>query len=252
MNGKAALILVLVLITFTEYIYVYSNVAYGILLSLLLTVGIFIAVSLVKEEGAVTRSAEALALVPLYVLFTSSLPWFFIKQVYLVPAVYSVILLLCFWHIYELEIPLEAVGLVQKFARKEIAIGILLAIPLGTLEYLILRPTPAAPEFLLSVFFRDLTYMTLFVGIGEELLFRGIIQTELQKVFSPKVGLFLASALFGVMHLTWRSVPELFFTFLAGLILGYLYNKTGNLTAPIVLHGVNNTVLISIWPYLMG
>jgi hypothetical protein len=252
MLGKAALILILGLITLTEYVYVYSNVAYGILLSLFLTVGIYIAVSLGREESSISRSAEALALVPLYILFTSSLPWFFIKQVYLVPAVYSIILLLCFWHIYELDLPLASVGLVRKFARKEIALGVLLAIPLGTIEYLILRPAPAAPEFLFSIFLRDFLYMTLFVGIGEELLFRGIIQTELQKAFHPQAGLFLASLLFGVMHLTWRSVPELFFTFFAGYILGYLYYRTGNLTAPILLHGVNNTVLISVWPYLLG
>lgn len=46
--------------------------------------------------------------------------------------------------------------------------------------------------------------MVLFVGLAEELLFRGIIQTDLQRIFGKLPGLLSASYLFGIMHLTWR------------------------------------------------
>jgi membrane protease YdiL (CAAX protease family) len=64
-------------------------------------------------------------------------------------------------------------------------------------------------------------------------------------------GIFGASFLFAVMHLTWRSVPELGFVFLAALI-GGIYYKTNSLTAPIVAHGVNNVMLVAVLPYLLG
>jgi hypothetical protein len=99
---------------------------------------------------------------------------------------------------------------------------------------------------------RDFVYMTLFVGLGEELLFRGIIQRDLQDIFGKHTGLIIASYLFGIMHLTWRSVPELFFAFLAGMLLGYIYNRTNSLIGPIFLHGVNNTVLVGVLPYLFA
>ncbi len=52
------------------------------------------------------------------------------------------------------------------------------------------------------------------------------------------------------MHLTWRSIPELVFVFLAGIILGVLYLKTKSLVAPIIAHGVNNVIMVSILPYI--
>ena len=99
--------------------------------------------------------------------------------------------------------------------------------------------------------FLDMVYMFGFVGLGEELLFRGFIQRDLSNVFGRKWGLFGAAALFAVMHLTWRSVPELGFVFVAGIILGALYIKTKSLVAPIVAHGINNVFLVSILPYVL-
>jgi len=98
--------------------------------------------------------------------------------------------------------------------------------------------------------FRDTIYMLLFVGFGEELLFRGLIQVDLMKVFGGKWGLVLAAAMFAVMHLTWRSIPELFFVFAAGLVLGYVYWKTKSLALPIIIHAANNVMLVAILPYL--
>jgi len=71
-------------------------------------------------------------------------------------------------------------------------------------------------------------------GFAEEALFRGALQ--------PEVGLVAASALFGLAH--WAPRPELrlwtLFSVAAGLLLGTLYDATGNLVAPVVAHfGIN-------------
>jgi hypothetical protein len=249
---KSSLILILLAITAVEYIFVYTNVAYGIILSLLLVVVIYVAISLPKEETEVTRAAESLALVPLYILFTSSLPWFFIEQHYLLPAVYSIVLALVFFHIYDKNIDMDSIGVRLSGSGKWILLCILIAIPTGSIEYFVLRPEPAFPVFQMKYLLRDFIYMLIFVGVAEELLFRGLIQTDLQRVFGTRLGLFLASYLFGVMHMTWRSGMELLFTFFAALLMGYIYNRSRNLLGPIFLHGVNNTILVGILPYLLG
>lgn len=236
-------------ITVLEYIFVYMNVAYGIILALFLTIFIYVVVSIPRFETDVMRAAESLALIPLYVLFTSSLPWFFIKQEYILPAVYSIILSLCFLHLYEKKINPKDVGLTTKSWPKWLLIGSVIGIPAGIMEYLVLLPAPAFPELQLRYLLRDYMYMVLFVGLAEELLFRGIIQTDLQRIFGRLPGLLSASYLFGIMHLTWRSAPELIFTFWAGYLLGYIYNRTNSLTAPIFLHGVNNVMLVAVLPY---
>jgi hypothetical protein len=116
-------------------------------------------------------------------------------------------------------------------------------------EYLILRPAAPAPTFEIVYFLRDVVYMVMFVGLAEELLFRGLIQSDLTAAFGWKWALLGTSFLFAAMHMTWRSVPELFFVFVAALIMGGLYIRTKSLTAPILFHAVNNIMLVSVVPY---
>ncbi len=249
--GSTLLIfLILIAITVTEYIFAIENVSNGIVLSLLLTLTIYIIISVTEMEKDFVKSAESLALLPLYVLFTSSLPWFFINQQYLLPAVYSIILALCFWHIYEHDVDMADFGLRSPHAVKYAIAGALMAVPTGITEYLILTPAPAFPSFGLDHLLLDAVYRIFFVGLAEELLFRGIIFNDLRRVFDWKIGLLAQGAMFGIMHLTWRSSYEVLFTFLAGVLLGYFYYRTKSLIGPIVMHGVNNIILVSVMPYL--
>jgi hypothetical protein len=238
-------------ISITEWIFAYRSAAIGITLSLFLTLAIYLVIVLGRLKSPYLECAESLVLIPLYILFTSSLPWFFLARELLIPAVYAVILALCFWHVYDKNLSLKELGFHWRKWAKYAALGMLLGLPLGSIEYLILRPAPAAPAFQITSLLRDLVYMLLFVGLAEELLFRALIQRDLSRAFGWKWGLFLASFLFMVMHLTWRSVPELFFVFTAAVILGIMYRKTGSMVGIVVLHGVGNTVLVGVMPYLL-
>jgi len=243
--------IICVTIAACEYVFAYQNVAYGIVIALALAILIYFMLSVLRLDRRIASCGESLALIPLYILFTSSLPWFFINQQYLLPAVYSCILGLCLWHVYQKKLSLrELFGFSKEKLLKYSLVGLAVGIPLGIGEYFILYPAPAFPSFEVKYLFRDMVYMFCFVGIAEELLFRGLIQRDLAGAFGWKWGLFAASVLFAVMHLTWRSVPELGFVFIAGLILGALYLKTKSLVAPIVAHGINNVILVSVLPYI--
>ncbi len=239
-------------ISVTEWIFAYRSVTYGILLSLFLTLAIYLVIVLGKVQSPYLECIESMVLIPLYILFTSSLPWFFLQQQLLLPAVYSLILALCFWHIYEKNISLRDLGFHWKKWPKYVVWGMLLGAPLGSVEYTILRPQPTAPTFQLVYLLRDLSYMLFFVGMAEELLFRALIQTDLKRAFGWRWSLFLTSYLFMVMHLTWRSVPELFFVFTAAVVLGIMYEKTKSMVGIVVLHGVGNTFLVAVMPYVLG
>jgi membrane protease YdiL (CAAX protease family) len=78
--------------------------------------------------------------------------------------------------------------------------------------------------------------LALASGLGEEAFFRGALQ--------PRVGLVLASLLFGLAHLVPRRelVPWAGFAALAGGLLGALFDYTGNLLAPAVAHVLINGV----------
>lgn len=241
--------LIFLAIVISQYVFVYQDVGYGIIICLFITILIYITISAVRMQKKFIRSAESLALIPIYVLFTSSLPWFFINQQLLLPAVYSIILALCFWHMHENNLQPSDVGLTSENLLKFAMLGAVIGLFTGQIEYQVLKPAPSFPEFELRYLVRDLFYMTFFVGLGEELLFRGLIQRDLIKAFGTRSGIFGQAFLFGVMHMTWRSPLELVFTFFAGLLFGILYHRTGSLTAPVVFHGVNNTMLVAVLPY---
>ena len=234
-----------------EYIFAYQNVAYGIGIALALAMLIYFLLSALRFNQNIANCAESLALIPLYILFTSSLPWFFISQQYLMPAVYSCILLLCLWHVYSHKLSLKRIfGFSKEKLLRYALLGFSIGIPLGVGEYFILWPAAASPAFEVQNFLRDVVYMLFFVGLGEELLFRGLIQQNLVKAFGRWWGLFGAALLFAVMHLTWRSIPELGFVFVAGLALGALYLKSKSLVAPILAHATGNVLLVAVLPYI--
>lgn len=80
----------------------------------------------------------------------------------------------------------------------------------------------------------------IFIGIPEELLFRGIIQNLLEKAIGrPALALGVASLIFGAAHLNNGPSPDwryFLLATLAGLAYGRAYAKTRNLMAPALLH----------------
>ena len=102
-----------------------------------------------------------------------------------------------------------------------------------------------------------LVFYVFFLGLGEELLFRGYIQSRLNIAFGRPFtfsgvhwgwGALIASALFGLMHVInlgglasaqWHLTPWwALWTFASGLVLAFVREKTGSIVAPAILHGL--------------
>jgi membrane protease YdiL (CAAX protease family) len=83
--------------------------------------------------------------------------------------------------------------------------------------------------------------LTLFVGIPEELLFRGVYQEAFSRIWTPRTGWIAASVLFGLVHIVKHAPPPNWqFALLAtgaGLAYGWVYHRTGKLAAAAVAHG---------------
>ena len=75
-------------------------------------------------------------------------------------------------------------------------------------------------------------------AIGEELVFRGIIQKELFRgTKNIHVSIWIAAAIFSAIHMQFYGfVPRM----LLGALFGYLYHWSGNLTLSMLAHFVNN------------
>lgn len=88
----------------------------------------------------------------------------------------------------------------------------------------------------------NLLVIALIPAIGEEMIFRGIIQKELQVIIeNPHVVIFLTGILFSGVHLQATGFfPKLFISY----ILCYSFHWTRNLRYPIILHFLNNATMI--------
>jgi membrane protease YdiL (CAAX protease family) len=79
-------------------------------------------------------------------------------------------------------------------------------------------------------------------GLGEETLFRGLIQAGLADGIGPKAGLVLASIAFGLLHAL--TVGYAVIAGLIGLYLGAIYLGTGDLTVPVVAHALYDLIAL--------
>jgi uncharacterized protein len=82
----------------------------------------------------------------------------------------------------------------------------------------------------------------IFAGIGEELIFRGILQNLFLKYFkNTHLAIWLAAIVFSAIHFQFYGfIPRL----LLGAVYGYLYVWSGNLWVPIVGHIANNGIIV--------
>ena len=77
----------------------------------------------------------------------------------------------------------------------------------------------------------------LLAPLAEEALFRGIALPSLRRVLSPKLAVWVSSIVFAAFHLNVLTfIPLLLFA----LVLSHLYQRSGNLLAPIVCHATFN------------
>lgn len=91
--------------------------------------------------------------------------------------------------------------------------------------------------------------IALLPALGEELIFRGIVQQTINKGNSNyHIGVWLAAIFFSALHLQFYGfLPRL----LLGAFFGYLFVWSGNLWVPILAHFINNATAL-LATYILG
>jgi membrane protease YdiL (CAAX protease family) len=91
-------------------------------------------------------------------------------------------------------------------------------------------------DLLLNLFF-----VAVLAGVGEELLFRGLIQRILVRKYGRWTGIVIAAILFSAMHMQFYGF---FPRFLLGVVLGILFAYSGSLWVAILAHFFYDAMLI--------
>lgn len=82
-------------------------------------------------------------------------------------------------------------------------------------------------------------------ALGEELLFRSLLQTSLIKICkNAHVGIVLTSAIFSFIHFEFYGfIPRL----VLGLMLGYMFYFSRSIWVPMLMHFLNNGTVVLIY-----
>ena len=95
-------------------------------------------------------------------------------------------------------------------------------------------------------FFMNIIIIAIMAGIGEELMFRGVIQKILIGwTKNIHLGILYTAIIFSAIHFQFYGfVPRM----ILGMVLGYLYIWSKSLWVPVIAHAINNALTVTFTP----
>lgn len=95
----------------------------------------------------------------------------------------------------------------------------------------------------ISDYLGNLFFIAVIAAIAEEVFFRGVLQKLLIKLFKNRhAGIWLTAFIFSMMHLQFYGLlPRI----ALGALLGYLYVQSNTLWVPIIVHFMNNALVVT-------
>ncbi len=78
--------------------------------------------------------------------------------------------------------------------------------------------------------------------VSEEVFFRGFMFAGLRRSLPMWVAAVISAAVWGSLHLSSGNIDVVIQLAVFGLVLAWIYERSGSLWAPIFAHGLNNTI----------
>lgn len=217
-------------------------------------IGILIALCLSNiflKDSKINKVYQSLMLLPILRLISLSMPKLFVTTLYSFILIYS-----------PLAIPIAVILIHQRNSLGQIGISlekigtyIFLSVPLGFLlglgEYLTIRTGYLITDLTFVSLLKLTFVMVIFVGLIEEVIFRSLLQTSLERALSIQEALLITSILFGLMHSGYGTFNEILYTGFVGLVIGFAFYKTRNLPFVAILHGFVNVFVFGILPHCL-
>ena len=95
-------------------------------------------------------------------------------------------------------------------------------------------------------FIMNILIIAIMAGIGEELLFRGVLQKILINwTRNTHLGILCAAIIFSAIHFQFFGF---FPRMILGMVLGYLYVWSKSIWVPIIAHALNNALTVTFTP----
>jgi len=126
----------------------------------------------------------------------------------------------------------------------------LAGIPMGLIEYYILRPVPLISSLAFANVLTGAVVLLISTGFLEEVIFRSIMQRAAIDFLGWKRALFFLSLTFTSLHIIHLSFPDLMFVWAAGVYFSVAVYRSKSILGVTLAHGLNNIILYLIAPLL--
>lgn len=220
-------------------------------ISVLVYIGVLFALTLFNifvKDLKVHKIHMPLLLLPVFRLVNLSMPIFSEVTLYSFIFYYTALAIPVLNIIIHQRDSFKEIGITKKHLLTYVIIAIPLSFLLGLGEYLIIWPENLIPNYSFENLLMLTIIMVFFVGLVEELLFRSILQSRLEKTLSLPETLLITSLLFGCMHSSYGTYYEMLYICFVGFVIGFIFHKTKSLPFVAVVHGFINVFLLGILP----
>lgn len=194
----------------------------------------------------------ALSLVPLIRITSLSLPLTELPQIYWYPLIYAPLLAATAVVMRIVGLSVKDVGLVSRDWPFQILVGVASGLAYGGLEYMILRPEPLVTSFTLQQIWLPAIILLVATGFVEELIFRGVLQRLAEPAIGSWMGIIYVSVIFATLHIGFLSLLDVAFVLSVALFLAYAVKTTRSLVGVTLAHGIANSLLYLIMPYMLS
>ena len=243
-----SLIIYFIAIAAAEISVTYINMQAGLVIEFIILFALLIHSSVHESYNFSTLLRSMMAL-PMIRIIGLSIPLMQIQPLYWFPIISIPLFAASFTLIRAQKLTRKKIGLVLGNIPLQLTVA-LSGVVLGFTEYLILKPAPLISTFSMETVLFGAVILLVSTGFAEELLFRGILQKNAENVFGKVFGLLYASVLFTALHVGWQSGLDLVFVFSVAMFYGYTFQKTRSLLGVTLSHGISNSFLFLIMPFI--
>lgn len=193
---------------------------------------------------------QSLLLLLLMRIISVAMPQFFTTFLLSYPLIYGIMFLPIYLIIKNQQISPKEIGMDFRRLHFYLPAALLIGTAAALLERRIIGSIPLIENINISNLLLISIVMFVFVGAVEELIFRSILQTRLEKVLGLNYGVLLSGILFGIMHSSYGIMNEILFAGVFGVFLGYIFQRTRSFPFILVIHGTANVFLFGLLPIL--
>jgi len=249
-SKKVALILAtyLIAITAAEIVTAHYSVEIGIAMHTLILFALLVNSSL-TSSSMFSNLLRSMMILPMIRIIGLSIPIMQVQPLYWFPIIAIPLFGASFTLMRTQKLTRKKVGLIVGNIPLQLAIA-LSGVVLGFVEYMILKPQPLISSFTFETVLIGGVILLISTGFAEELLFRGILQRNAENVLGNIYGLIYTAVLFTALHIGWNSTLDLLFVFGVAIFYGYAFQKTRSLFGITFSHGISNTFLFLIVPFI--